>query len=94
MADVEIGLGAILGDKNLAVLERVHGARVDVEVRIEFLHRDLQPAGGQQLAEATRRQSLAEGRCDPAADEEVLGDSLRMLAQLGDLREDGQGLPF
>ena len=47
VADVEVGLGAVLGDEDLAVLERVHGARVDVEVRVELLHRHVQPAGGQ-----------------------------------------------
>ena len=42
--DVEVGLGAVVGDEHLAVLERVHRARVDVEVRVELLHGDPQPA--------------------------------------------------
>ena len=92
VTDVEVGLGAVLGDEDLAVLERVHGAGVDVEVGVELLHRHLQPARGQQLSEAARGQSLAERRDDPAADEEVLGGGLRMLTQCGDLREDGAGL--
>ncbi len=58
--DVEVGLRAVLGDEHLAVLERVHGAGVDVEVRVELLHRHLQAACGQQLPEAGRRQALAE----------------------------------
>ena len=33
VADVEVGLGAVLGDEDLAVLERAHRAGVDVEVR-------------------------------------------------------------
>ena len=60
VADVEVGLGAVLGDEHFAVLERVHGARVDVEVGVELLHRHLQAARRQQLAEAGRRQALAE----------------------------------
>ena len=92
VADVEVGFGAVLGDEHLAVLERVHGARIDVEVGIELLHRHLQPAGGQQLSEAARGQSLTERRDNPAADEEMLGGGLRMLSQCGDLREDGAGL--
>ena len=79
--DVEVGLGAVLGDEDLAVLERVHRAGVDVEVRVEFLHRHLQPAGGQQLAEAAGGQALAQRGDDAAADEEMLGGGLRMLAQ-------------
>ena len=44
VADVEVGLGAVVGDEDLAVLERVHRAGVDVEVRVELLHRDAQAA--------------------------------------------------
>ena len=40
VTEVEIGLAAVVGDVHLAVLERVHGARIDVEVRVELLHRD------------------------------------------------------
>ena len=58
--DVEVGLGAVLGDEHLAVLERVHGAGVDVEVGVQLLHGDLQAPRGQQLAEAGRRQALTE----------------------------------
>ena len=44
VADVEVGLGAVLGDEHLAVLERVHGARIDVQVRVELLHGDPEAA--------------------------------------------------
>ena len=47
VADVEVGFSAVLGDEHLAVLKRVHGARIDVEVRVELLHRHLQTARGQ-----------------------------------------------
>ena len=92
VADVEVSFGAVLGDEDLAVLERVHGAGVDVEVGVELLHRHLQPARGQQLSQAARGQSLTQRRNDATADEEVLGGGLRMLAQCSDLREDGAGL--
>ena len=36
VAEVEVGLGAVVGDVDLAVLERAHRARVDVEVRVEL----------------------------------------------------------
>ena len=80
MADVEIGLGAVLGDEHLAVLERVHGARVDVEVGVELLHRHLQAPRRQQLSEAGRREALAERGNHATGDEEVLGGGLRVLA--------------
>jgi hypothetical protein len=36
MAEIEIGLGAVVGDEDLAMLIRAHRARIDVEVRIEL----------------------------------------------------------
>ena len=80
MTDIEIGLGAVLGDEHLAMLERVHGARVDVEVRVELLHGDLQTPRGQQLPEARRGETLTERRNHAAGDEEMLGGGLRVLA--------------
>jgi hypothetical protein len=44
VAEVEVGFGAVVGDVHLAVLERTHGARIDVDVRIELHHRDRRPA--------------------------------------------------
>ena len=38
--EVEVGLAAVLGDEDLAVLARVHGARVDVDVGVELAHGD------------------------------------------------------
>ena len=73
MADVEVGLGAVLGDEDLAVLERVHRAGVDVEVGVELLHHDPQTARGQQVAEAGGGEALAERGGDAPGDEDVLG---------------------
>ena len=55
VAEVEVGLAAVVGDEHLAVLERVHRARVDVDVRIELLHRDPQAAELEQPAERAGR---------------------------------------
>ena len=73
MADVEIGLRAVLGDEHLTVLERVHGAGIHVQVRVQLLHGDAQAAGDQQAPETRGGQSLAERGRDPAGDEEMLG---------------------
>ena len=40
MSDVQIGFGSVIGDEDLAVLKRIHGARIHVEIWIELLHRD------------------------------------------------------
>jgi hypothetical protein len=60
VADVEIGLGAVIGDEDLTVLERVHRAGVDVDVGVELLHRDAQAAGAQQVPESRGGQALAD----------------------------------
>jgi len=73
VTDVEIGLGAVVGDEDLSVLEGVHRARVDIEIGIELLHRHAQSARLEEVAEAGCRQALAEGRRDAAGDEHMTG---------------------
>ena len=75
VADVEVGLGAVVGHEDLTMLERVHRARVDVEVRVKLLHDDTKPARGEQIAQARGRQTLAERRDHATRDEDVLGDA-------------------
>ena len=58
--EIEIGLAPVVGDEHLAVFERVHRARVDVDVGVELLEGDPQPAELEQPAERGRRQTLAE----------------------------------
>ena len=38
MSQIQIGLRAILRDEYFAVLDRVHGAGINIDIRIEFLH--------------------------------------------------------
>ena len=73
VADVQVGLGAVVGDEHLAVLERVHRAGVDVEVRVELLHLDPQAAELEQPAEAGGGEPLAEAGGDATGDEEMPG---------------------
>ena len=73
VTDIEVGLGAVVGDEHFAVLERVHRARVDIEVGIQLLHGDPKTPGLQQSAEARRCQALAEGRRHSARDEQMFG---------------------
>ncbi len=51
VADVEVGLGAVLGHEHLAVLEGAHRPGIDVQVRVEFLDLHLQAACLQQAPE-------------------------------------------
>ena len=77
--EVEVGLGAVVEDEHLAVLERVHRAGVDVDVRVELLDGDLQSAGLEEAAEGGGGDALAETGGDSPGDE----DELRLLPHHG-----------
>ena len=70
VTEVEVGLGTILGHEHLAVLVRRHRARVDVDVGIELLQLDVEPAGNQQPADRCGGDSLAKRGHDPAGYED------------------------
>ena len=69
MAEIEIGLGAVIGDEDLPVLVGAHRAGIDIEVGVELPEPDLEPARLQQRAQRRRRETLAE-RGDHAAGNE------------------------
>ena len=71
--EVEIGLAAVIGNEHLAVLEGVHGARVDVEIRIELLHRDPEAAALQETPERRGREPFPERAGHTTSHEDVLG---------------------
>ena len=52
VAEVEIGLGAVGGHVDFAVLERGHGARIHVEIRIQLLQPDPVPAPREQQGDS------------------------------------------
>ena len=60
MAEVEVGLGAVVGDEHLAVLIGRHRARIDVEIGVELAQPHLVAARLQQRAERRGRETLAE----------------------------------
>ena len=73
VAEVEVGLGTVVGDENLAVLERAHRARIDVEVGVELDQGDVQAARFEDRRQRRRGDALAEGGHHTAGDEDVLG---------------------
>jgi hypothetical protein len=60
VAEVEIGFGAVVGDENLAVLEWRHGARIDVEIRVELHQVNFEAVAFEQAANRGRSQSFAQ----------------------------------
>ena len=71
MAEVEIGLGAVVGDEALAVLIGRHRAGIDVQIGIELAQPHGIAARLQQRAERRRGQTLAERGNHAAGDENI-----------------------
>src|SRR5262245_17281237 len=76
MSEVEVGFGAVVGDVDLAVLIRAHGARVDVHIGVELLEGDLVAVTFEQATDGGRRQALAQRGDDATGHEDVLHRSL------------------
>ena len=70
VAEIEVGLGAVVGDVDLTVLKGAHRARIDVDVGIELHQAHLEAARLENRAEAGRGNALAERGYDPAGDED------------------------
>ncbi len=69
MTEIEIGLCAILGDKNLAMLIGTHRPGIDIEIRIELAQPDGVTARLKQRPERRRREPLAKRRHHAAGNE-------------------------
>ena len=85
VAEVEIGLGAVVGDVHLAVLIRAHRAGIDVDVGVELLQRDLVAVAFEQAADRCRGQPLAERGHDAAGHEDVFGGRPSVLVMVSSI---------
>ena len=72
VTEVKVGLKTVVRDVALAVLVGVQGARVDVDVGVEFLNSDLIAASLQQAADAGGDDALTQRRDHSARDEDIL----------------------
>ena len=69
MAQVQIRLGAVVGDEDLPVLGGAHGAGIDVQIGVEFAQPHLVAARLEQRAERRRGDAFAKGGNHAASDE-------------------------
>ena len=69
---VEVRLSTIVRDENLTMLIRAHRTRVDVDIRVKLLDRDLEPPALEQTAERCSRDALAQGRYNTTGNENIL----------------------
>ena len=72
VAQVQIGLGPILGDEDLSVLERAHGAGIDIQVGVKLLDGDLVPPGLEKPAQGGGGNALSKAGYHAAGDENIL----------------------
>ena len=70
---IEVGLGPVLGDENLAMLERTHRARVDVDVGIELDVGDPDAAGFENGPQRRGGDAFAQRGHDTACNEYEFG---------------------
>ena len=48
VTQVQVGLGAVVGNVDLAMLVGIHGSRVGIQVRVQFHDRHLEPPAAQK----------------------------------------------
>ena len=70
MAEVEIGLGAVVGDEHFAVLKRRHRAGIDVDVGIELEIGDADAAQSEDRGQGRGGDAFPEGGNDAAGHED------------------------
>ena len=93
VAQVEVGLTAVVGDVHLAVLEGVQGPRVDVDVGVELLDRHPQAPGLQESTEGCRGDPLAQRTGHTTRYEHMLRHGRWTVASPGRDRADPVGEP-
>ncbi len=69
VAQVQVSLGAVVGDKDLAVLQGAHGARVNIHVGVQLLAGHLQAAALEQTAQRGCGDAFAQSGNDAAGHE-------------------------
>ena len=71
MAKVQIGFGAIIGHKHLAMFKRRHGAGIDVQIGVEFAQPHRIAPRLQQRPQCGRGEPLAKRGYNAASDENI-----------------------
>jgi len=73
VAEVEVGFGPVVSDKHFTVLHRAHGARIDVDIRVELEHGDFKAARFKDRGERGGGNPFTKGRHNATSDEDKFG---------------------
>ncbi len=87
VAEVEVGLGAVVGDEDLAVLVGRHRPRIDVDVGVQLEDRDTETPCLEDPPDAGGGDALAEGTRDAAGHEDILRHGSQILRGFSDATE-------
>ena len=79
MAEVQVGLRPVIQDKDLAVLERVHGSGIDVDVGVQLLQGDGEAPGFQQGPDRGSGQTFPQRGEHASGDKDKFRPSGRIL---------------
>ena len=93
MAEIEIGLGTVIGDIDLAMLIGTHRPRIDIEIGVELAQTHAESARLQQRAERRRRKTLAERGDHAAGNEDEPRHGTLMYSNVGAARSDSPQPP-
>ncbi len=87
VAQVQVRLGAVIGDEDLAVLVRAHRARIHVDVRIQLEDRDAQTTRLEDPPDAGGGDAFTETARDAAGHEDILRHGSGFLRGFSDATE-------
>ncbi len=76
VAEIQIGFCAILGDKHFPMLERAHGARVHVDVRVKLEEGDFDAAGFENGCEGGGSDPFTQGGNHATGYKNILGHEM------------------
>ena len=85
MTQVKVGLIAVLSNKDLTMLVRAHGARVNVEIRVGLLHGHLVSARFKKTPQRSRGNSFSQRGDNAARYKHMLGHRYTMPFRLVNL---------
>ena len=72
VAQIQIRLGSVIGNIDLAMLIRTHGARINVYIRIDFDHSDFKTVVLENTTDRGSGHTLSEARTNASGNKDIL----------------------
>lgn len=72
VTEIQICFGAVVSDKNFAVLDRVHCSRINIDIRVELLACDFISSHLEKTSKRSSSNTLTESRYNTTSDKHIL----------------------